>query len=303
MSKLQAEVAGGRIASQSPRPGLRVGVVANCQVDPLRHALMLASPEIQFVSYNVNLLRSESDQVAAVARLAKCDIVMSQPLTHGFGPIQPAELRSAGMQVIEFPNLYYSGFHPDISYVGGFGDRILSPAGSYHSVAVIYGFLSGWAVSQTVSAYQEVIAAVIDPRRVEQISRTALFERSAAIGFPAEHLFEELSGRVFMYTVNHPMATPVVFIARWLLNQIGLGQDAPWEWVEAVLDNPLSRSVAWPVWNPSARWRPVFRGPRGEVLTLNSFVEKSYELYEGATEDHLIPRRPDLASWPWERSS
>jgi hypothetical protein len=262
---------------------------------------MLASPEVEFVPLNVNVLRREPEQIAAAAELAACDVVLSQPLAKGFGPIQPAEIRSLGVQVIEFPNLYYSGFHPDMSYVGGFGDRVASPCGDYHSVAVIYGFLSGWPVAETVSAYRDVIADVVNPPRVEQVSRTALIERSAAVGFPAEEMFDYLDDRVFMYTVNHPTAAPVAFVGRWLLGQLGLGQEAPWGWVESVLDNPLSRSVAWPVWDPDPRWTPVFRGPRGQVFTLAAFVEESYRLYEGAGPDQLRPRRPDLVSWPWDR--
>lgn len=284
---------------------MRLAIVANCQADPLTSVLRLALPRDEVVSVVVNRTRTLATQQAALDILLNCDVVATQPLGPAFGPLETSALREAVRELRVFPNLFYRGFHPDMAYAGPVLQRLQGPMGDYHSIVALNCFVAGIDAQRCIRDYDDLLEQMAPCSLVMDTSRLELIRRAQEIDLPADELVSRTTEHgLSMYTMNHPMNALVGWTASLIARSFGVGARANWSWLSRVADNPLGRSVVWPVPRRAARahgipadGEPVFRDAKGRVYDLASFIEESYAAYAEADTSMLVLRRPDLPVW------
>ncbi len=281
----------------------RVAVVGNCQAGPLASVLRLVLPYAQVTSHSVNSIRSEEAAYQIWGAIEASDVLVAQPLAARFGILCRDRLEIAHPKVSFVPNIYYSGHHPDLTYVGSPGNRVQGPMGDYHSIVVIDGHLRGMTAQEIDRSYEEMLLDLVDPASLESASSTTFLQRGSEIGFPAAPILDLIkTSACSMFTVNHPGTEVLVEVAKVVLERMQKSVSEPdWSWVTSVAFNSLTKDAAWPplrLGSPQLdghqKFNRVFRSQDGESLTQLGFIEASLSAYATVTRESLTPRRADV---------
>jgi hypothetical protein len=281
---------------------MKIAIVGNCQADPLANVFRMAVPGSLVNVFVVQRERTAGELTAALRDIEDADVTFAQPIAGTFGVLSTSSLVERSKRVIQFPNVYYRGLHPDLTYVGGADRRVQGPLGDYHSLVVLHALIAGMTPAECVAEYDRLLSRLTNPALIASTSKVELAKRCSEINFPGDELADVLMGpSISMLTVNHPTTATMVWLAKACLRSAAVSTGVDWAWLEVVVDNPLLRSVAWPI-APSAAelhglpesGKRAFRGSRGSVYDLSTFVRMSFEAYEGFDREQLHPRRPDI---------
>ena len=89
------------------------------------------------------------------AHLDLVDFCFSQPLSDNFGDIRSERLRKKyGSRFRQYTNLYFTGYHPDLTYYGDRGVRLQSAMGDYNSRIALISYLQGVSIDETHKTLQ-----------------------------------------------------------------------------------------------------------------------------------------------------
>jgi hypothetical protein len=254
-------------------------------------------------SHSVNSIRSEEAAYQIWGAIEASDVLVAQPLAARFGILCRDRLEIAHPKVSFVPNIYYSGHHPDLTYVGSPGNRVQGPMGDYHSIVVIDGHLRGMTAQEIDRSYEEMLLDLVDPASLESASSTTFLQRGSEIGFPAAPILDLIkTSACSMFTVNHPGTEVLVEVAKVVLERMQKSVSEPdWSWVTSVAFNSLTKDAAWPplrLGSPQLdghqKFNRVFRSQDGESLTQLGFIEASLSAYATVTRESLTPRRADV---------
>jgi hypothetical protein len=188
----------------------RAVVISNCQAQPLKHTLSLLCKGLLFDNLSVHLLGHDRDREIAdfVSRAqAQYDIVVSVGLSDDWGPLAADRIRDtfAGKAVTLISNLYYTGLHPDIVYIGGMSQRLPGPLGDYHSRVALTGFLRGLPVETIRQMYTASIYERLGFFQAHAHSIAELTSREERHDVTVVPLIESmLRDRPLFMSVNHP---------------------------------------------------------------------------------------------------
>lgn len=87
---------------------MRLAIVGNCQVDPLRHVLLMANPELSVSCFNINHTRDRHEQEKIASDLSGFDVVFSQVLHENFGDLSSIEMKKKSSNFLSIPNIFFS---------------------------------------------------------------------------------------------------------------------------------------------------------------------------------------------------
>jgi len=116
---------------------MKVALLGNCQVDPLRHLLWQSTDIREIKNFNFNLLGEKSTHESLINEISSCDLVISQVFSMDFGVFEKNQILNLFPNTVLIPNLFYLGWHPDMTYVGDNQSRIIGPTGAYHSLIAL----------------------------------------------------------------------------------------------------------------------------------------------------------------------
>ncbi|MDP4023678.1 GSCFA domain-containing protein [Methylobacterium sp. NEAU 140] len=268
-----------QVAGPAREPSRRITVLGNCQAPMLAQCLSAMLPDAEVHGVHLGLSSHEP--------ATRSDLILLQTEFSGLADnpeIIPPRL--AG-QVRSWPTFLYAGFHPDLVYARAGELPVRTPLHDYSSALMLYGWLRGLTVAQTVGLFHEAVfdrlgyfayAASADAHFVEDCDRA---------GLDGAALLAEAKARApFCHTINHPHLAVVARVAEGVLAAAGLAPAV--RGPERFLPDPLLSGPIWPVYPAIAERLGVagdyvFKtsGLPGRFLDLDGFVAGSFAMYGG----------------------
>ena len=276
---------------------MKIIIIGNCQIQPLAHGLEL-HPGVEeviqiplhlkgreFYTKPIDLINNSADTYTVLAfnnSLSDIDFTLST--------------QSRFSKVLTFTNIFFRGLHPDLIYLGGMGDRLLSPLGDYHSLICAVSFLKGLNIDQCRERFNQETYEKLGFFSEWDISANELLKRDelSDIKFAAEFL-NMAKVEPVLFTVNHPMAKPFLMLLNKIVMRLEL---EPISFPEQYFYNYLSNNSWWPVYPEVAnkfdlqyKTSMTFKSPdhiKRETYNLDMFISKSYNIYEQYGKDKII---------------
>lgn len=296
------------VTDYTPFSTARIGLIGNCQSSALASFLhRVKGVKLQFI-VDINGEGSESYQHAhyAAAHGDIVDFCFSQPLGENFGDIRSVRLRKKyGSRFKQYTNLYFTGYHPDLTYFGGRGVRVQSAMGDYNSRIALIGYTKGLTIDETVALFNEENYRRLNYFSQFEGSKAELLRRDEEndVRFAGE-FFEIARDHVPLYTVNHPTAHALAPLASLIAEAAGQGR--PSINVNNIR-NPLVENSIWPVYPEVAAalglhypGDTTFYASYQEdrpPMSLRDFVGISFDRYDEFGRSNLmgIPGAEDLS--------
>ncbi|QDG39807.1 hypothetical protein FJN14_15650 [Alteromonas mediterranea] len=271
---------------------MKIAIIANCQTQAISNYMRIISGCSEIVNVPAHLLGSEQ-YCKALTKLKDLvndgsAIIFTFNLGERFGEIATQKIKAtAKAKVFTITNLFFAGFHPDITYLGSMGKRILSPLGDYHSKIVLNSFTSGFSEEETIALFNEKTYKDLGFFEEYNKSKNELLARDkfSDIQFGEEFL-QLVSSKPSLYTMNHPTPDVLYKFTCRLCEHAGITYS---EFPPDFFNNYLSNAAWWPVYKEIAEYHKVnvslpmiFKQPDsrgGNVLSLTQFVVRSYMRY------------------------
>lgn len=274
------------------RSGRRIFVLGNCQAPEVARCLA-SMTEASVFGIEVMRAVEKSDPDFLFELMESSDVIVTASIGADWGRFATESLRNTfPKKVLSFTSVYYAGVHPDITYLGEYGERILSPLGDYHSKIVIASYLAGLselacARKFTAAGFEEAGYLTV---RDESIAEYLRRDRDVDIRW-AEQFLQRVVDSPLLNTVNHPNPTAIGLLA----HQIGHEISEPMQAADGIaVPTVLQSDVVWPVhegWSVIAglayRTPPVF-WRRHYMMTLDEFIWRSYRLYDQRGREALV---------------
>lgn len=201
---------------------LAIGVVANCQSHPLAAAIRQSAPGAETTVVTIHLAKEEEAQKTLEA-LSKCDFIVAQkadsPAYASFLQHQ-ALARHFGDKLITIPNIYFTGYTPDLIYVHSASRRhvVPGPLTDYHSKSIVKAYQSDLPIEEAVKLFRSGIL-VQDARRIASDSIAELQRREESCDVSISDFLEQYCSSVrTMWTFNHPTNYAISELAIRVLN-------------------------------------------------------------------------------------
>ncbi|WP_207767873.1 WcbI family polysaccharide biosynthesis putative acetyltransferase, partial [Methylobacterium frigidaeris] len=103
-------------------------VISNCQIQPIKHMMSMYSDDIVFDGFGVHLLPHDNkDHINnLVSNIDKYDVVLTVPLSDQYEEISSEKIGNyvKSTKLVRIANMYFSGLHPDLTYIGGLSKRV-----------------------------------------------------------------------------------------------------------------------------------------------------------------------------------
>lgn len=231
-------------------------VISNCQCQPIKHLMSLYSDSIVFDGFGVHLLPHENaDQInSLVSDIDKYDVVLAVPLSDHYGAISSENITNhvKSAKLARIANMYFSGLHPDLTYIGGLAERVDGPLGDYHSKIALLAYLRGYSLGETLKLYTEKVYEAIGYFEAATKSIENLKDREQKIDIQFSDILQNnYRESPTFFSVNHP--TSLMFdlycqkISAWLEDNMGIKQSG-WHRGPLFAMNHLAGSAIFPVY-------------------------------------------------------
>jgi len=270
---------------------VKICVIANCQVQPIVKGLSALADVEKIVGLPIHLFGSpffQKPQEKFRTLVESHDVtVLSFLLGDRFGEYETRKLKQAMPRLLTVTNVYFSGLHPDITYIGGQGGRLQSPLGDYHSKIILHSFVTSRSKSDCLERFSGKVYEKLGMFDEFEKSKNELIGRDIGIDFPFGKIFLEMvKERPSLYTVNHPTAFVFQAYIIYLAGLLGLRAHCmPLE----ILPNYLADTAWWPVYNEIGEYHSVqysmpmvFKQPDnlgGKFIDLEELIDRSYVDY------------------------
>jgi hypothetical protein len=271
---------------------MKIIVIANCQVESIVKLLKTSIDVESVVGIPIHLYGSNYFEKAKQDYLNAINDPDYNLLTfikneNLYKEFSLDVLRNKHPNLLTMTNIFFSGLHPDITYLGDRGGRIISPLGDYHSKIILKSFLLGLSVESCLDRFNELVYEEMGFFDEFEKSSLELLERDKNIDIAFGSIFMELvRHEPSLYTFNHPTGFVFQEYVDLIGKKIGINiKKFPF----AMQPNPLSSSTWWPIYNEIAekhclkyRTPLLFKKPDslgGGVIDLGEFIRQSYRIY------------------------
>lgn len=205
---------------------IKIAITGNCQARSLAHILQEMLPDVEITVIGiVHLLKSE-EEPNYVPYFEQADIIFAQRVTDNYPCtfVRVSDLKAKyGAKVISYPNLYYTGYNPELTCLRDTSRKPLGgPLGDYHNRTFFNAWKEGLSVKDALRRNADIDynrEAYID---IPENSMLELKQREAEtdvriVDWIAEHIFAQ---RLF-FTFNHPAQALINELAMKLLYATG----------------------------------------------------------------------------------
>ena len=271
-----------------------IALIGNCNASALARCLR-TSPKLftRWVA-DINFATAPTFRIALAAMMAgDADTVVSVRFGGDHPSVETEMLRRTCRATFRtVTNVFLSGLHPDITFLGSSGRRLQSPTTDYHSKIVLMAYLRGESPAACVDLFNQDV--------YHRLGYFDEFERSAAelrrrdedmdIRF-ADRLIEMTRHEHTLLTNNHPASVTLAELAGTIARHCGVDVAfAPDSFENELLDHPI-----WPIYPEigEALRLPygtefAFRaGQRQAPLSLAEYVAGSFAMYDLQGRDEL----------------
>jgi hypothetical protein len=200
-----------------------IAVIGNCQSRGIASVLELMLPG--YTLSNSFSDRPQKKVVDLVPFLRDAGTLLVQSSKMKEVELAAKELGVAP-RLLPFPEIYFTGFHPDMISAGGAKhghESVLSPMGRNHSAICLYGWWSGFTVDQVISLFNADVYDHLGYHNHLEHSRSELMKSAEACGMDLSAAYDEwMTGDCFMHCVNHPKSKVLAELARQMVVKLGL---------------------------------------------------------------------------------
>ena len=271
---------------------MKIAVIANCQTQAISNYLRIITGCKDIVNVPVHMFGSDMYIKALQKLKAVADdergIIFTFSLSNKFGELETSKLRAnSRARVYSITNLYFSGFHPDITYLGSMGKRVESPLGDLHSKTVLTAYTAALSIDEAIASFNSETYTKLGFFDEFDKSKSELFSRDEVSDIKFANEFLELvTSKPALYTMNHPI--PEV-LYKFVCNLCDYA-DIPYQtYPPEFFSNFLSNATWWPIYNEIANFHAfkfaspmLFKQPDnkgGNIIPLEELVSKSYHQY------------------------
>jgi hypothetical protein len=275
-----------------------VVILGNCQVAPLRSLFNNANEGLFAESLNVNLVKNESDRKTYLQKIEAADIVLTQHLSETFHELSTPSIKSIAKMTLVIPNIFYRGWHPDMTYLGGNGKRIKGPTGDYHSlICILLSMRKTPEVNQGME-FGLLFDCLMSIKNYSELSKKALSNKFDSTDLSFEKFEERVGFEVpFMWTFNHPHNRALWELIRQSMEILDVPIDHHNSSVIDFTYSYLSKDIVWsPVISARRNISERFYSLDGiRTLKHAEFVKQSVQLMNELTVNREQIRREDLS--------
>lgn len=270
-----------------------IAVIGNCQSEIITECLSVMLPHHHIrAGFSKNIAKGRVDLNDLID--SSDTLLVQTTMTRR---VQKAA-RDMGKKTIlvSFPEIYFTGFHPDMTPAGDAksGTEVLtSSMGKYHSAICLYGWLNGLSQDQVISLFRDEVFEHLGYYDHIRLSRDALLKAAGECGLDLGDSYDRWlkTGR-FMHNVNHPKPFVLAELSRKLAEKLGIKPEI--QFPEHHLPDTLQHLMVWAFYPEVA----ASMGMAGEYIFsqkngvktaqgtkvrfgLEDFVFSSYDAYEG----------------------
>jgi len=203
---------------------LKVGFLGNCQAQSLETWVRQAPEEIAVATFAPVWLIEEADVEGVLARIEECDVLFAQRLSDDFNrpDLSTSRLKARfGDKVISWPNAYFDGYFPGISYRYTSDGKILGPLDEYHWDMIDESWRAGHDVSQCV---ERLTGEAVFERYPQPVGESLLNLAEREVGLDtviSDYVATSLNSHRLFYSMNHPVNELLFEILHRLFGLIG----------------------------------------------------------------------------------
>jgi hypothetical protein len=204
------------------------------------------------------------------------------------------------MPVIRISNIFFSGFHPDQTYIGGLNQRVVGPLGDCHSKLAIHGFMRGLTVDETLSLFCSQSYSSLGYFDEFSVSLDTLTKRDDLVDVPVTRFLEtKLRSDLCFYSFNHPTSAVFSVYAADVMQYLvlhGLARHSGFPADPSIGAESLAGSVIFPVYPEIAAHHGVphigsytFKPQSTWInpIDLKRFLTLEFEAFEGVGRETL----------------
>lgn len=187
---------------------LKLGFLGNCQAQALEGWLRQVPDQIELVTLPPIWLVEEQDVPDILERIQTCDVLFAQRLSEDFArrELVTSRLKAEfGDRLVSWPNIYFDGYFPGISYRYSEYGRIHGPLDEYHWDLIESAWREGVDAETCV---KRLTGDAIFERYPDPVSQSlgnlANRERGLDVGI-ADYLAANLHWQRLFYSMNHPV--------------------------------------------------------------------------------------------------
>jgi hypothetical protein len=274
---------------------MNIILIGNCQIQPIGDGLRLA-PEIKniypipvhlmnSVHYvnAINTIKKSNDEKYVILQfdnlISKVDL--------------GSDILSRVDKKLSFTQLYFGGLHPDITYFGQLGKRILSPLGDYHSKICLLSFMKGYSEEECIKLYNYKIYERLNFFSIWESSEDELCLRDQKVDIKfASDFFQMVKNEPTLFTINHPIGIVFDKLVKKITESIGINYP---NFPSAFCYNYLANNSWWPVYPEIIDYHKIsyssqmyFKSPDNmsrKFYDLDHFINASYKAYNDQKVD------------------
>ncbi len=273
--------------------GKNIVILGNCQTDLLACVLSHMSG-CKVENFREDMLEDSENHRCILKKTEEANIVITQPLlADHYGKLQTKQLKKRIKTLIVIPNIYFSGLHPDLIYVGETGNRYHSPIGDYHSAIGIASFLEGISPEQAIHLYRDF--ELFQSAGFFNEWEKSLHEFRGRDFFCDISILDEITKNIkkkpLFYSSNHPSLELINLTSKKILMYLGI--DVKWT---SFWRDELQSNVIYPIWSPICEYhRLTYRSPeifflpvtKGNSMSLATYLENAFRQYSLDLPQHV----------------
>lgn len=280
---------------------MNIILIGNCQIQPLAYLLEL-SPDVNEVIQVPLHLKGSQNYFSSIKKIEESSeryTVFHYPGT--LDGINFSNLtRNRFDREISYLNIYFSGLHPDTTYIGGIGKRFLSPLGDYHSRIIYLSYAKSYSQEKCLSKFSDGTYKALGYYEQWNLSSNELIKRNSNVDVKfAEDFLKLTTEGLTLLTINHPTQLTFKHIANKILNFVELDSiNIPLE----AQPNFLASNAFWPIYpnldlSAKVKYKTGFYFKSADnfgkhVFSLTEFVKESYKVYDKFDINAI--RKPDF---------
>lgn len=262
---------------------MRLALIGNCQVAPWRETLRALSPDIEVVNAtHVGVTDDVDTFLLKVQESAvDCIVVLNELET---GRLEAIKASEAAPMLVRVPSITFGAFHPDCTYVTDGTNVIKTFWGTAWTPRLAgWCFVKGISLAETCELYRDdQLFRSLGYFGAAEASCLSMQRSFADCGLSFDKWYWQAKRYgVFMHGINHPRVIAVAFLMEMVLrDQLSIPCLSA-ESVHGTIEDPLLRSVSWPVHGPVARalGLPAMEVVRvgGRSIRWDDFLEGCFE--------------------------
>lgn len=187
---------------------MKIVFLGNCQARPLADLVQTLSDEITVTKVGIVHLLKDTNEPEFHDAFHDADFIVAQQVAENYPCKFITGKRLAqthGAKLVPIVNLYYSGYHPDLTYFRLETGTLKGPVGEYHFKSIA----NSWAAGESVEACSLKLTSGVDgidecrAASNQSLKELARREQSAAVCI-TDFIQENLHLAPLFHTMNHP---------------------------------------------------------------------------------------------------